>query len=80
MVGLDDNWRVGLRPPPVSCRTKDGSDPPMPVNWRASVVVPVSCGAMPKGPLLPVWLGTTGVLRVGEGEPRVASGRMSCTT
>ena len=35
----------------------------------------------PNGPLLlPVWFGAMGVLRVGEGEPRFASGRTSCTT
>ena len=32
LVGLDVSWRVGLNPPLVSCRTRDGSDPPIPVN------------------------------------------------
>ena len=79
MVGLDVSWRVGLSPPPVSCLMSAGSVPPVrPVNWRARVVVPVFCGATPpKTLLLPVYDGTRGVLRVGEGEPRRVMGRMS---
>ena len=49
----------------------------MPVNWRASVVVPVSCGATSPPRVLPVNEGTSGVLRVGEGELRCCDGSRS---
>ncbi|TRM65730.1 hypothetical protein BD626DRAFT_485672 [Schizophyllum amplum] len=73
--------RVGGRPlPPVCCRTS-GSPPPIPVNWRAIVVVPVVCAATLGNGLdpNPEGSGMTGDERVGEdcGERRDAL-RRSC--
>ena len=51
-VGLPANCLVGLRPPAVNCLMSAASDPPSPVNCRASVVVPVYCVDMREGRLL----------------------------
>lgn len=62
-VGLPASCLVGLSPPPVSCRKIPESPPLRPVNWRAMVVVPVSCGAT-NGPfpvLRPVYDGMSGL-------------------
>lgn len=65
-VGLPASCLVGLNPPPVSCRKIPESPPTRPVNWRAMVVVPVSCGVI-KGPppaLRPVYDGMSGLCDV----------------
>ena len=83
-VGLGErliNCLVGLSPPPVKCDTSPPPEP-SPVNCRASVVVPVICGArialfgLDRLNILPVCMGASSAL-IGDTSPSLRLGSRS---